>query len=81
MPKPAFLRTLFTSAVLLLATGAALALPPPPRFWKPDIDKLVARDAVHPPPQHGVVFVGSSSIRFWAPTLQSDFPGITPTAS
>jgi lysophospholipase L1-like esterase len=76
MPKPCFLRALLTSALLLLASSAALALPPTPRFWKPDIDKLVARDAIHPPPQHGVVFVGSSSIRFWTPTLQTDFPGI-----
>ena len=44
--------------------------------WKPDIDALTANDASHPPPQHGVLFVGSSSIKNWAPTLASDFPHI-----
>jgi lysophospholipase L1-like esterase len=29
----------------------------------------------HPPPQHGVLFVGSSSIRLWT-TLAGDFPGV-----
>jgi hypothetical protein len=40
--------------------GAAWALPPPPQSWQPDIDRLVADDSAHPPPQQGVLFVGSS---------------------
>lgn len=48
----------------------------PPSHWKHDIAAFVAHDRSNPPPQHGVLFIGSSSIRFWAPTLQQDFPGI-----
>jgi lysophospholipase L1-like esterase len=43
--------------------------------WQHDIDALVANDAAQPPPQHGVLFIGSSSIRFWT-TLATDFPGV-----
>ncbi len=75
-PNLGSLRTLLAGAALLLASGVALALPPSPQSWKSDIDKLVAQDASQPPLQHDVVFVGSSSIRFWTPTLQKDFPGI-----
>lgn len=61
---------------LLLAVGnVASARPPPPQSWQADIDRLVADDSVRPPPQHGVVFVGSSSIRMWT-TLATDFPGV-----
>ncbi|HEY8011856.1 MAG TPA: SGNH/GDSL hydrolase family protein [Rudaea sp.] len=43
--------------------------------WQKEIAALVAGDAANPPPQHGVLFVGSSSIRLWT-TLAQDFPGI-----
>lgn len=76
MPRPVFLRVLVAALLMLSASAAALAQPPSPQSWTPDIDRLVARDASHPPPQHGVLFVGSSSIRFWTPMLQRDFPGI-----
>jgi hypothetical protein len=36
---------------------------------------LVADDSAHPPPQQGVLLVGSSSIRMWT-TLAADFPGV-----
>jgi lysophospholipase L1-like esterase len=42
--------------------------------WEEDMARFETADAAHPPPQHGIVFVGSSSIRFWD-TLASDFPG------
>lgn len=42
--------------------------------WEEDMRRFEAADAAHPPPQHGVLFVGSSSIRFWE-TLATDFPG------
>ncbi|HJR13065.1 MAG TPA: SGNH/GDSL hydrolase family protein [Rhodanobacteraceae bacterium] len=61
--------------LLLVIAHAALALPPPPQSWQHDIDRLVADDSAHPPPRHGVLFVGSSSIRMWA-TLAADFPGV-----
>ena len=76
MSKSVFLLVSLAASLMLSGSAAALALPPSPRSWKPDIDELVARDARHRPPQHGVLFVGSSSIRFWAATLQQDFPGI-----
>lgn len=43
--------------------------------WQKEIAALVAGDAANPPPQHGVLFVGSSSIRLWT-TLAQDFPGV-----
>lgn len=43
--------------------------------WQKEIAALVAGDAANPPPQHGVLFVGSSSIRLWT-TLGQDFPGV-----
>ena len=60
--------------LLLVIAHAALALPPP-QSWQHDIDRLVADDSAHPPPRHGVLFVGSSSIRMWT-TLTADFPGV-----
>jgi lysophospholipase L1-like esterase len=41
--------------------------------WEADIHAFETRDAASPPPQHGVLFVGSSSIRFWE-SLAQDFP-------
>ncbi len=61
--------------LLLLAVGSAIARPPPPQPWQSEIDRLVADDSAHPPPQHGVLFAGSSSIRMWT-TLADDFPGV-----
>lgn len=75
MPKPDSIRGLFAVALLLLAGSVAQARPPPPQHWQPDIDALVAGDSAQPPPQHGVLFVGSSSIRMWT-TLATDFPGV-----
>ena len=42
--------------------------------WKDEIAALLAGDADRPPPQNGVVFVGSSSIHMWT-SLATDFPG------
>ncbi|MBG3851007.1 SGNH/GDSL hydrolase family protein [Xanthomonas sp. WHRI 8391] len=42
--------------------------------WENDMKRFADSDAQQPPPKHGVVFVGSSSIRFWD-TLAQDFPG------
>ena len=46
------------------------ALPAP---WASEIAQFEAADRAHPPPQHAVLFVGSSSIRMWD-NLASDFP-------
>lgn len=68
------------SAVLLtigwlLAAGVALAKQPPPQQWAPDIAAFEAADRNQPPPQHGVLFIGSSSIHLWT-SLATDFPGV-----
>ncbi|HEX5961514.1 MAG TPA: SGNH/GDSL hydrolase family protein [Rhodanobacteraceae bacterium] len=67
-------RELAVCLLWLFAGSAAWALPPPQQ-WRPDIERLVADDSARPPPQHAVLFVGSSSIRMWT-TLAQDFPGV-----
>lgn len=42
--------------------------------WRPAIDKFLADDEAHPTEPGGVVFVGSSSIRFW--DLGRSFPSL-----
>jgi lysophospholipase L1-like esterase len=42
--------------------------------WNADIQAFEASDKANPPPAHAVLFIGSSSIRFWK-TLATDFPG------
>ena len=59
----------------LLFVGSSDAQPRGPERWQAEIATLVAGDSVHPPPQHAVLFVGSSSIRLWT-TLAEDFPGV-----
>jgi lysophospholipase L1-like esterase len=69
--------------ILLSACATAPPLPQPPRIpeqvsnadWEQDMQRFAALDAASPPPRHGVVFVGSSSIRLWE-TLAADFPGV-----
>ena len=62
-------------AVLLALALLGLSASAAPDHWKADIDQLTSDDAVHPPATGGIVFVGSSSIRFWT-TLAADFPGL-----
>lgn len=62
-------------AVLGASTpAAALADDPPckPETWNAAIAEFEKEDADRPPPQNGVVFVGSSSIRLW--DLAVSFP-------
>jgi lysophospholipase L1-like esterase len=61
--------------LLLLVGGNVSAQRRGPEQWQAEITNLVAGDAAHPPPQHAVLFVGSSSIRMWT-TLAEDFPRI-----
>ncbi|MGD1088585.1 MAG: SGNH/GDSL hydrolase family protein [Verrucomicrobiota bacterium] len=42
--------------------------------WESAIEEFEASDKTNPPPQNSILFVGSSSIRFW-PDLQRAFPG------
>ncbi len=43
--------------------------------WHADIAAFQAEDLAHPPAPGAVLFIGSSSIRFWN-TLATDFPGV-----
>jgi len=45
----------------------------PSEKWEKDIQVFEAADKVNPPPDGGVLFVGSSTIRMWK-TLKEDFP-------
>lgn len=45
------------------------------RKWESEIAAFEARDRTNPPPKDCIVFVGSSSIRFWS-SLKDDFPGL-----
>ena len=73
---PGIVLRLAAAFALLAIPALVAAAVPPPAYWKADIDAFVAHDRSDPPPQHGVLFIGSSSIRFWAPTLAQDFPGV-----
>ena len=42
--------------------------------WNADIQAFEASDKANPPPANAVLFIGSSSIRFWK-TLATDFSG------
>ena len=80
------LRHLLLASLLTLLIACAAAPPAPqgpPRIpeqvsnadWEQDMQRFAALDAASPPPRHGVLFVGSSSIRLWE-TLAEDFPGV-----
>lgn len=72
LPSLHRLRTALLIGLLLAAPAGVLATPVQ---WAADIARFTADDAVHPPPHNAVLFIGSSSIRFWT-TLAEDFPGI-----
>src|SRR3954468_20892932 len=62
---------------LLLATGVSLtAAEPKHNFekWEKEISTYEQMDRTNPPPQGGLVFIGSSTIRRWK-SLAQDFPG------
>lgn len=56
------------------ATPAIGPLPDSARF-APELNAFLRQDSVSPPPPAPVLFVGSSSIRFWD-SLAADFPGL-----
>ncbi len=69
-------------AALLLATAPAALAADAPRVpadvsnvaWATDMAAFANGDRTAPPPQGGIEFIGSSSIRMWD-TLATDFPG------
>ena len=44
-----------------------------PFLWRFAVEKFVWEDRRNPPPEHAVLFAGSSSIRFWD-TLEVSCP-------
>ena len=75
MSRRLALQRFFVGTLLVFVAAVSYAKPPPPSVWRSEINQLTADDATHPPPQHGVLFIGSSSIRMWT-TLALDFPGV-----
>ncbi len=47
---------------------------PPADKWEKEISAMLAKDEKTPPPQEGIVFTGSSSIRLW--DLAKSFPNL-----
>ncbi len=77
MPSPLH-AALLSAIVIVLSTWAGSATASeefPPERWASVIAEFEAADRASPPPEGAVVFVGSSSIRFWD-TLAEDFPSI-----
>lgn len=80
---PLLALSLFSLSLLSLSPALALTPPPPPSVpeqvsnaaWEEDMARFAKDDAAHPVKPGGVLFVGSSSIRFWT-SLATDFPGV-----
>ena len=74
---PHVIRWRLALAWLLLAVAGAVqaAVPPGPAQWLPAMEAFARQDQAQPPPQHAVLFIGSSSINFWH-SLAEDFPGV-----
>ncbi|HEX4048645.1 MAG TPA: SGNH/GDSL hydrolase family protein [Elusimicrobiota bacterium] len=73
-PAPSRRLALLLGAALLLPALVRAASPAKPPF-EDDIEAFEAADRAVPPRPGAVLFVGSSSIRFWT-TLDRDFPGL-----
>ncbi len=62
--------------LLLCQTGISVhAQQQKPPFWD-DIQAFKKQDSIHPPPQHAILFAGSSSFTNWK-DVQDYFPGYT----
>jgi lysophospholipase L1-like esterase len=80
------IRLIFLTSLLILAACASTAATPegspqvPEQLsstaFEQDMQQFAMADAASPPPENGVLFIGSSSIRLWD-GLAADFPGIT----
>jgi lysophospholipase L1-like esterase len=77
MVSPSWLRRwgilLVAITALRLHLPLAAQAPVDPRRFEPDIDAFEAGDRGSPPPSGSVLFVGSSTIRYW--DLDAAFPG------
>jgi lysophospholipase L1-like esterase len=70
-------KTLRCSAILCLlictASQPTAAKQPGSQQWEQAIQAFEAADRTHPPPRGAILFIGSSTIRFWK-ALAQDFP-------
>lgn len=71
-----FLLLVLSAFVLPAAADEPKKAAPEDRFarWEKEIAAFEAADKKSPPPQGGVLFIGSSTIRLWK-SLAQDFPG------
>jgi lysophospholipase L1-like esterase len=72
MSRPILVRTSLGALLLLLAAGGWLfqreigrTFSDDPKVWEPEIAAFEGADRESPPPRDAILFVGSSSIRFW----------------
>lgn len=71
------LMTLFSVIVFSFVTGEFQKLASDdPEVWKQEVEKFQKMDLKSPPPEDAILFVGSSSIRFWS-TLEQDIVPLT----
>lgn len=63
------------AALAIAAASPAFAQQTDSARFEPEIQAFEHEDSLTPPPQHPVLFVGSSSIRMWC-TLERDFPSL-----
>ena len=61
------------AALLALSVCSLTTAKSPSQRWEGDIRAFEAADKKSPPPQGGILFIGSSGIRMWK-TLAQDFP-------
>ncbi len=59
--------------LICAASQFSAAKPPESLKWEKDIQAFEAADRAKPPTQGAILFIGSSTIRFWK-TLAQDFP-------
>jgi lysophospholipase L1-like esterase len=74
--KPKTVLTTLTTLVCLASVANDLPAKYPTTRWEPDIQRFVRMDHTNPPPQHAVLFIGSSAIRKWK-NLTTDFSGVS----
>ena len=63
----------FYSVWLFLVSGFLATAQEKLNPFEPEILAFEASDRTNPPPKHGILFIGSSSIRMWK-SLAADFP-------
>ncbi len=68
-----FVRSCLLCLLACAASHSAVAKDWDSKKWEKEIKAFEAADRANPPPRGAVLFIGSSTIRFWT-TLAQDFP-------